>query len=530
MKDVRGRFLIEGEPIAGSFLSGRSLSLLETAHAGGCNLVTGGRDLLDPGSERGGFALDHGIKVMYSIAGEHIHGRPRLAARISPEETSIPIEGRAPETEDHRIVIDGEVVRYERAEAGTLSGCERGSDGTRPGSHAAWTILFWPGPLCEVIKEVGSSPNLWGYWALDDNPGMARSAMRGLYSTVHEADPKPHPVCAGYTNTIALMNFAPGVCDMAMLYFYPISKKGYFRDRTTLNTQCIMSHVRRVAPGTPFVGIYQGFWGGQYQRDSPLSESEIREQVEDFIREGSAGIMAFALLDPEKAGGFHGWNEDRGMIESVRGVNREVSSGRFRVPDERKDISRRRIIGAGGENPRGSIPGVPLGWYILGPFHAGGGITLETPVGPERMISQACPAADLSSRYEGKVGEVSWQVLAAYTGTCVYSEIWSPPFSDHSAAFAYCLVRSERDVRASMLMGCDVDMRVYIDGVVRHDFVDSRGLAFDDVGIPVRLRRGENHVFVKTVNEKGCWAFVLRFTEKDGVPLEGLSFEPACVS
>lgn len=520
-------FPINGEPVAGTVLAGTSPDLLEAASFAGCNLVTGGRGLLDTGTEGGRFLLDNGIKVMYNIASPHIHGRPRLSQPISATDTEIPVDGQAPESEDQHVVIDEEIILYGMFDDGYLRDCERGAGSTEPAEHEPWKIIFWPGPLREDIEKVKSSPNLWGYWALDDNPGIARSAMAGLYRTVREVDHEPHPVCAGYTNIIALMNFAPGVCDMMMLYSYPISKRGFFRDRTTINTQWIMSHARRVVPGIPFVGIYQGFWGGQYQRDSPLSGGEIREQAEDYIREGSAGIMTFAILRPELGGGFHGWNEDRDMIKSIGEVNSEVRTGRFDVPPERETTSPRRIIAPGETSPTGEIPGIPLAWHILGPFEVGASTSLDTMYGPESGISPSHPGPDLEGRFEGKTGEISWQKTAAYTGSCVYSERWMGPLGDGSAALAYCAVSADHETEALMKMGCDVDMRVYIDGRVGYESVGNRGIAFDEEVKSVKLHAGENHLLVKTVNESGCWAFVLRFTDSDGRPLKGLNFSPS---
>ncbi|MCG7754901.1 hypothetical protein, partial [Flavihumibacter cheonanensis] len=95
-------------------------------------------------------------------------------------------------------------------------GCVRGYKGTTAASHHEGIILFWP-EACEAeVRRVKDSPNLWGYYVLDDSPGDALSALRAMYAIVRRVDgpAKRHPVCAGYGSAGSLCNLAPGVCDI----------------------------------------------------------------------------------------------------------------------------------------------------------------------------------------------------------------------------------------------------------------------------------------------------------------------------
>ena len=59
----------------------------------------------------------------------------------------------------------------------------------------------------------------------------------------------------------------------------------------------------------------------------------------------------------------------------------------------------------------------------------------------------------------------------------------------------------------------------------KHIVNDSR--AGDWEGLNVYELEGETRIFVKIANRSGQWGFFMRFTDADGNPLDGLTFEPA---
>jgi len=276
-------FPIDGHPVLGTFGVG-GLKDLELAHDVGMNLVFGDARFLDAKTPEGRYCLEQGIRVMHPIAG-HIHGRPRLRRGIGSDETEIPIADGNAVPGPAAVLVDEEVIGYEEATRNSLLGCCRGLDGTKATEHEVSTILFWPEPLAQEIARVKDSPNLWGYWALDDSTGYALSAMRGLYRTVRKADDKRHPVCGGYSGATTLRNFGPGTCDIMGFYFYPFLKDRYERTMNSYDTQWVLTDARKRVPGIPFIGIYQGFWEAEdskrgVNKQAPLVPNEIREQIE----------------------------------------------------------------------------------------------------------------------------------------------------------------------------------------------------------------------------------------------------------
>ena len=515
-------FPIGGHPLLGTF-GARTLKDLELAQRVGMNLVFGGAGLLDCTTQEGRYCLEHGIRVMYPIAG-HIHGRPRLVRGIGVDETEIPIADGNPVPGPAALLADEEVIGYEEATRDSLLGCRRGLDGTKATEHELSTILFWPEPLAHDIAQVKDSPNLWGYWALDDSPGYALSAMRGLYRTVRKVDDKHHPVCGGYSGATTLRNFGPGTCDIMGFYFYPFLKDRYERTMNSYDTQWILTDARKRVPGIPFIGIYQGFWEAEdskrgVNQQGSLTPKEIREQIEDFVREGASGLVGFALLGDE-AGELRGWNSDESVVRELRRINREIlRTGGLRIAREPRSMARARIQPHGFyRNPR-EVPGIVPAWQIIGPFDAANGC-LDVPFPPDSEVN-------LSASYPGKGIEAAWRRYQSYAGAVGLLEIFgSVEYVKQSMAYAVCKVTSPRRMKVQMRFGSDDDALVRFNGreVWRHE--GSRGVHFDSDTVPVALERGETTILVKVYNREGQWGFFLRFTDVQGHPLKGLAFSP----
>jgi hypothetical protein len=223
--------------------------------------------------------------------------------------------------------------------------------------------------VAEEVARLQSSPNLYGYYVLDDTPGNALSALRVIRRAVRRVDGE-RPICAGHSGATTLHNFAHDTADLIMLYHYPVLKTGYDRTMTSYDTQWMLTGARQRAPGLPFFGIYQAFWGGRWNKQEPLTAAELRSQMEDFVREGASGLIAFYLA-PE-AGELGGWNLDDEMRRTVHDVNREIlSTGGLTIPPEPEAMARARIQPTGyWAHPR-EVPGIVPAWHVLAPFDAG---------------------------------------------------------------------------------------------------------------------------------------------------------------
>lgn len=524
---IHARYRVDGEPVMGTYNVGTVEDLAEVKDAG-MNLVIAGGELLDPDSREGRFCRDNGIKVMYHLT-HHLYGNPKLADTVSASQTTIPIAGGGHGPRESNVIqIDDERIRYRQTTPTELTGCERGVDGTAPAAHRKGVILFWPEPLANEVAKVMGSPNLWGYYVLDDSPGDAVSALRAMYHVIKRVDVAEHPVCAGYGGAAAICNFAPGVCDIMMIYFYPCMAGEYVRTFISQETQWLLSDARRRVPGIPFIGVYQGFWGIAGFPDTVLSRRQIRDQMEDFVREGACGLIAFALGSKARGGQFDGWNSREELRREMRRVHDEIrGTGGLELSPEPEAMAQARIQPAGPWDHPQEIAGLVKAWYVIGPFGDPEGKILGAVFPPERET-------DLNATYPGKLGPVRWKVCShvdvyqltgVLGGDPVATQEWIDSVSQ-AVAYVTCTVTSPKEQQGVMRIGSDDDAILWFDGreVWRHE--GERGIHRDQDIAPVTLPAGTTRILAKVYNRVGMWGFALRITDLDGKPLEGLRFSP----
>ena len=90
-----------------------------------------------------------------------------------------------------------------------------------------------------------------------------------------------------------------------------------------------LTEARRQVPGIPFLGVYQGFWENpvsdrRVNSAEPLEPWQIREQVEDFVRDGASGILGYAAMDANAS--FVGWNSRPELVQELRAMRDEIAA------------------------------------------------------------------------------------------------------------------------------------------------------------------------------------------------------------
>lgn len=511
-------FTVNGEPILGTY-SASTLEELAAVKDVGMNVILGGHDDLDPSTERGRFLKDNGIMVMHHMT-QHIYGKPKLRERIGADQTTIPLTGKVAKSIPQAgvIQIEDERIRYGKRSATALIDCRRGYGGTKPAAHDEGIILFWPDACEAEVRRVKDAPNLWGYYVLDDSPGDAISALRAMYGIIRRVDgeARRHPVCAGYGSAGSLCNFGAGVCDIMMIYWYPVSSSGYHRAMTSHEVQWMLATARARVPGVPFVGVYQAFNGGSRSVAIPTRD-QLREQLEDFIREGACGLIAFLCRGAEP---LCGWASQKHMQEAIRQAHREIrKTGGLRVRPETEAMRRRRVQPAGHWTTPKKIPGVVPAWHVIGPFDDAAEKGLEVVFPPEKEI-------DLAGVYEGKWGKVRWITRLSHGGVVGLCELYGSQIP-HAAAYGTCTVTSLKAQKVKMAIGSDDDAIIWLNGSEVWWHSGSRGIERDNDLVDVELPAGESRILIKSYNRAGMWAFFMRFLDLNGRPLDGLRFSPS---
>jgi hypothetical protein len=311
---------------------------------------------------------------------------------------------------------------------------------------------------------------------------------------------------------------------MIAFYFYPFMVHGYDRTMNSYDTQWILTDARRRVPGIPFMGICQGFWEPEsstrrMNKLSPLTPGEIREQVEDFVRDGASAIVTYAIIG-EELENLKGWNRREDLVEEMRSINDEIrETGGLRLGSEPDEMARGRIQPRGFYEIASEVPGIVPAWHVIGPFDAAGG-SIDTVFPPD-------DSTDLEGRYRGKDIEAAWRRYPSYAGAVGLGEIYGHhDYTEECMAYAWCEVSAPGDVRVQLRFGSDDDGLVMINGKEVHRYEGTRGVHLDSDVVEVDLREGRNEVLVKVFNRSGPWGFFVRFTDSGGNPMVGLSYSP----
>lgn len=512
---------VAGKPILGSYAVDTPEGIAAMSKIG-MNLVLGGKEHLDPATPAGRACSDAGVQVLYHLT-QHVYGKPRLLDRIGASETEIALfcHGARPHPNGGVIQLDDERIRYEASEADRLLRCTRGYGGTQPAEHRGGTILCWPEEYEREIEEVRAAPNLWGYYVLDDSPGDALSALRAIYSIVKRLDPK-RVVAAGYGSAGSLCNFGPGVCDLMLIYWYPVFGSGKYDPLITSHqVQWMVAAAREQVPGIPFAGVYQTF-DAAFDRPENKgkglpSAEQLRKQIEDFVREGACGLVAFL----GGASGFPGWTTMPELQRVVGDTHTEIRrTGALRIAREPEEMRAQRVQSTGYWARPKRVPGIPPAWHVALPFEAGGETGSDATHPPEVQV-------DLKAVYAGRSGPVRWAVRRSIGGVVGLGELLGGhDLAKDAVAYAACEVDSPRRQAVEIRYGSDDDLIVRLNGQEVVNRIYAGGLERDAERRTVTLNKGRNRLLVKVHNRTGMWGFHLRFTDLSGRPATGLRFMP----
>ncbi|MCS7254216.1 MAG: HEAT repeat domain-containing protein [Armatimonadota bacterium] len=90
---------------------------------------------------------------------------------------------------------------------------------------------------------------------------------------------------------------------------------------------------------------------------------------------------------------------------------------------------------------------------------------------------------------------------------------------DFVCAYMYAEFELDKPIEATMLIGSDDDIIVWLNGEVVHKFIGDRGWSADQDKANVKLREGMNTLLLKVLNGRAQWAASVRFAGADGDPI-----------
>lgn len=237
------------------------------------------------------------------------------------------------------------------------------------------------------------------------------------------------------------------------------------------------------------------FWKAAQDLDDPLAELYLWEMNVDPTRaEMEANI---ALYDAIRTGHPRPTTRAAATIYQMRAL---------------------RWLGQG-RRARALLPSLGFidRWAILGAFDNEAGKGFLTAFPPEKKI-------DFDHAVDGPLVPLRWRELPRTTdlGTVpLGSTIWP---SEASVAYLATWVHADAAVDARLRITTGDATRAWLNGglVLSEERIDAGDL--DNLVVPIRLQPGWNQLLIKSAQKSGGWWVQARLTDRDGVPLAGLSY------
>jgi hypothetical protein len=159
-------------------------------------------------------------------------------------------------------------------------------------------------------------------------------------------------------------------------------------------------------------------------------------------------------------------------------------------------------------------------WLVLAPIPS----AKELAGLPELHTQQIRDEASMRPRAGEKLKKLAWQKIETPEYYVDFRKWIGEAKGEDAVAYAVCYVLSASEMKGLQLrMGSNDQAKVYLNGAPLLQFEKTRTLAKDqNVAEGVTLRRGENVLVFKVVNEKGGWQGCIRFTDRSGAPVKAL--------
>lgn len=126
------------------------------------------------------------------------------------------------------------------------------------------------------------------------------------------------------------------------------------------------------------------------------------------------------------------------------------------------------------------------------------------PLGPVSVL----PIAGAKQEVDGE--KYVWKRMKPEDGLVDFLDGASRGSFDFCVGYAWTEVESPSDTEAWLGIGSDDGLKIWLNGVMVSDRWVERTSRLDDEVVPLRLRKGKNHILIKIQNVKGHWSFTCR--------------------
>lgn len=165
-------------------------------------------------------------------------------------------------------------------------------------------------------------------------------------------------------------------------------------------------------------------------------------------------------------------------------------------------------------------------WLVLAPF------ALPEDTGAEALdMSQITKEGDIKPK-AGDVQKISdkegtWKAATAKSYNLDINEVLGTRNEDVLAYLVTYVVADKDMPGLTLAIGSNDQAKVWLNGKQVIKFTETRSIEQDSDKAPVALTAGVNVVVFKVINQKNDWAAALRFLDKDGKAVTGLTVKTA---
>ncbi len=150
----------------------------------------------------------------------------------------------------------------------------------------------------------------------------------------------------------------------------------------------------------------------------------------------------------------------------------------------------------------------PETWHIVGPFdNDAADKGLDAVYEPEKKV-------DLAAIYKGKSGPVKWTTVKQNGTGYVDLQAHFGAAAAQIASYVYQQIESPVDQDATILLGNDDGVKVWVNGDLMLTNRDHVAAAPERLKIPIKLKKGVNTLLMKIVNGDGPHGFYLSVTSE----------------
>jgi hypothetical protein len=302
--------------------------------------VARGKQFLDVNDPMGKAVRDRKMQVMYNLSSRFTN--VRLAREVAPGDTTIAVIPERPADIDAfppsgTLAIEGERITYAGHTRDAFTSCRRGIEGTKAVRHGAELILCNSETLKQDILAEKDSPNLWGYWMVDDARLFEEDCLKEMARVIRRYDrkvngaPYHHVIVMGICGPRAMPNFSKGICDAIGVYLYPYYQ-GKLNGTVRGALPDILQRARSQQPDIGVIGVPQAFVCDELRWSVMPTPEQIREDIMAYLAGGAVGQVAYMYHSTGPKGEPWGFDSSPGACEAIGRAYREIRAGTLSLP------------------------------------------------------------------------------------------------------------------------------------------------------------------------------------------------------